>query len=99
MAVGTINGQSEKHNGDGKITYSQYGFRSAQKSQSQPAGIDGYLDNVYDQFLEEQKLDEQGLKDRISKLKAELQSEKTKKKFDNDMDIKCAILCELILED
>ena len=26
-------------------------------------------------------------------------SEKTKKKFDNDMDIKCAILCELILED
>ena len=62
-----------------KITYSQYGFRSAQKSQSQPAGIDGYLDNVYEQFLEEQKLDEQGLKDRISKLKAELQSEKTKK--------------------
>ncbi len=25
-------------------------------------------------------------------------SEKTKKKFDNDIDIKCAILCELILE-
>ena len=79
MTVGTINGQSENINGDGKITYSQYGFRSAQKSQSQPAGIDGYLDNVYDQFLEEQRLDGQGLKDRISKLKAELQSEKTKK--------------------
>jgi hypothetical protein len=62
-----------------KITYSQYGFHSAQKSQSQPAGIDGYLNNVYDQFLEEQKLDEQGLKDRISKLKAELQQEKAKK--------------------
>lgn len=31
-----------------KITYSQYGFHSAQKSQSQPAGIDGYLNNVYD---------------------------------------------------
>lgn len=67
----------------GKITYSQYGFKSAQKSQSQPAAIDGYLDNVYDQFLEEQKLDEQGLKDRISKLKAELQSEKTKKNDSN----------------
>jgi hypothetical protein len=62
-----------------KITYSRYGFHSAQKSQSQPAGIEGYLNNVYDQFLEEQKLDEQGLKDRISKLKAELQQEKTKK--------------------
>lgn len=66
-----------------KITYSQYGFHSAQKSQSQPVGIDGYLDNVYDQFLEEQKLDEQGLKDRISKLKAELQQEKTKKSDTN----------------
>jgi hypothetical protein len=62
-----------------KITYSRYGFRSAQKSQSQPSGIEGYLDKVYDQFLEEQKLDEQGLKDRIAKLKAEVQSEKTKK--------------------
>lgn len=62
-----------------KFTYSQYGFHSAQKSQSQPAGIDGYLNNVYDQFLEEQKLDEQGLKNRISKLKDELQQEKTRK--------------------
>jgi cell division septum initiation protein DivIVA len=79
MTEETLNGQSKKTSEKGKITYSQYGFRSAQKSQSQPAGIDGYLDNVYDQFLEEQKLDEQGLKDRISKLKAELQSEKTKK--------------------
>ena len=79
MADEKQNGQSKTNSEKGKITYSQYGFRSAQKSQSQPAGIDGYLDNVYDQFLEEQKLDEQGLKDRISKLKAELQSEKTKK--------------------
>ena len=79
MADEPLNGQTKTNSEKGKITYSQYGFRSAQKSQSQPAGIDGYLDNVYDQFLEEQKLDEQGLKDRISKLKAELQSEKTKK--------------------
>lgn len=74
-----LNGQSNTNTDKGKITYSQYGFRSAQKSQSQSAGIDGYLDKVYDQFLEEQKLDEQGLKDRISKLRAELQSEKSKK--------------------
>lgn len=62
-----------------KITYQQYGFRSAQKSQSNPGGLDGYLDNVYEKFLAEQKLDEQGLKDRISKLRAECQQERSKK--------------------
>lgn len=82
MADELLNGQS-KTSEKRKITFSQYGFRSAQKSQSVPTSIDGYLDNVYDQFLEEQKLDEQGLKDRISKLKAELQSEKTKKNDSN----------------
>lgn len=79
MAIETLNGQQKTKEEKGKITYTQYGFRSAQKSQSNPEGIDGYLNNVYDKFLEEQKLDEQGLKDRISKLKAELQQEKTKK--------------------
>lgn len=74
-----ISEQITVSNAKRKITYSQYGFRSAQKSQSQPSAINGYLDNVYDQFLEEQKLDEQGLKDRIAKLRAELQSERTKK--------------------
>ena len=73
------NSQSKTIEEKSKITYSQYGFRSAQKSQSNPEGIDGYLNNVYDKFLEEQKLDEKGLKDRISKLKAELQQEKSKK--------------------
>jgi hypothetical protein len=62
-----------------KITYTQLGFRSAQKSQSAPDAIEGYLEIVYDKFLEEQKLDEQGLKDRISKLRAEVQQEKARK--------------------
>jgi hypothetical protein len=62
-----------------KITYTQLGFRSAQKSQSAPDAIGGYLEIVYGKFLEEQKLDEQGLKDRISKLKAEVQQEKARK--------------------
>lgn len=61
------------------ITFNQLGFRSAQKSQSAPDAIDGYLEIVYNKFLEEQKLDEQGLKDRISKLKAEVQQEKARK--------------------
>ncbi len=77
MADEPLKGQNKSD--IGKITYSQYGFKSAQKSQSQPASIDGYLDNVYGQFLEEQRLDEQGLRDRISRLKAEIQSEKSKK--------------------
>lgn len=62
-----------------KITYTQLGFRSAQKSQSAPDAIEGYLEIVYGKFLEEQKLDEQGLKDRISKLRAEVQQEKARK--------------------
>lgn len=62
-----------------KITYTQLGFRSAQKSQSAPDAIEGCLEIVYDKFLEEQKLDEQGLKDRVSKLRAEIQQEKARK--------------------
>lgn len=62
-----------------KISYTQLGFRSAQKSQSNPEAVDGYLEIVYDKFLEDQKLDEQGLKARIAKLKAEVQQEKAKK--------------------
>jgi hypothetical protein len=79
MAEHPINGQSEKTVDHEKITYNQLGFRSAQKSQSNPEAVDGYLEIVYDKFLEDQKLDEQGLKDRIAKLKAEVQQEKAKK--------------------
>jgi len=59
-----------------KQSLNQYGFHSAERSQSNPSAIQGYLDNVYDQFLNEQRLDERGLQDRIGKLKAELQQEK-----------------------
>lgn len=71
--------QSKGNDEKGKITYTQYGFRSAQKSQSNHEAVEGYLNLVYDKFLEEQRLDEQGLKARISKLKAEVLQEKTKK--------------------
>ncbi len=74
-----LNEQAKTITEKGKITYSRYGFRSAQKSQSQPASIDGYLNNVYSKFLEEQKLDEKGLIDKIYNLNIELQQEKTKK--------------------
>ena len=78
-----LNEESKINEEKGKVTYTQYGFRSAQKSQSNHEAIEGYLNNVYDKFLEEQKLDEQGLKSRISKLKAEVQQEKAKKNDSN----------------
>lgn len=62
-----------------KLNFNQYGFRSASKVLSNSDSLEGFLDNVYDSFLNEQKLDEQGLKDRISKLKAEVQQERVSK--------------------
>src|SRR5690242_19508377 len=79
MAEQPTNGHPTKIDDIEKITHNQLGFRSAQKSQSNPEAVDGYLEIVYDKFLEDQKLDEQGLKDRISKLKAEVQQEKARK--------------------
>lgn len=74
-----ISEQPLKTGDNKKITHSQLGFRSAQKSQSNPEAINGYLDIVYDKVLETQKLDKQGLRDRITKLKAEIQQEKARK--------------------
>ncbi len=79
MAEQLTSEQPDKKNTQTEITYTQLGFRSAQKSQSSPEAIDGYLAIVFDKFLEDQKLDEQGLKDRISKLRAEVQQERSKK--------------------
>jgi hypothetical protein len=59
--------------------YHQFGFRSAQNSNALPDSISGYLDKVYEQFLNDQKLDAQGIKDRIDKLKADVQLEKERK--------------------
>ncbi len=57
----------------------QFGFQSAINSQSMPESIFGYLNKVYDKFLETQKLDEQSIKNRIFKLKEEIVFEKNKK--------------------
>jgi len=62
-----------------KITYSQFGFQSARRSESHPEAITGYLERVYEKFLGEQKLDEESLKQRIAKLKLEVQRELERK--------------------
>lgn len=79
MTEQTINEQPAKPDNTEKITYNQLGFRSAQKSQSNPEAVEGYLEIVYDKFLEDQKLDEQGIRDRISKLKADVHQERARK--------------------
>ncbi len=79
MTEDKVNDQKMNFEANTGITYHQYGFRSADRSKSNPDAIEGYLDKVYERFLEEQKLDEQGLKDRVSRLKAEIQQEKSKK--------------------
>jgi cell division septum initiation protein DivIVA len=74
----TQNPKNSKLEND-KLNFNQYGFRSASRVLSNSDSLEGFLDNVYDNFLNEQKLDEQGLRDRISKLKAEVQQGKVSK--------------------
>lgn len=62
-----------------KITYHAYGFKSAQNAKSMPEAVIYGLDNVYETFIEEQKLDAKGIKDRIDKLRAEVQQARAKK--------------------
>ena len=61
------------------ITYHSYGFKSAQNAKSMPESVVHGLDNVYQKFIEEQKLDSKGIKDRIDKLRAEVQQARAKK--------------------
>ena len=71
--------EENQNNFEEKITLTRMGFRSAEKSKSNAESISGYLEIVYDIFLKDQKLDEQGLKDKISKLKAEVLQDKSRK--------------------
>lgn len=66
-----------------QVTYHDYGFLSAQHAKSRPDAVVNFLENVYEKFIKEQKLDAQGIKDRIAKLKAEIQLSKTKKNETN----------------
>jgi len=59
-----------------RFNFGQYGFHSADSSKSAPDSIVGYLNKAYDAFLTEQRLDAKGLKDRISRLRAEIDIEK-----------------------
>jgi DNA repair exonuclease SbcCD ATPase subunit len=61
------------------LSYHQFGFTSAQHSNSKAVALDGFLARVYEQFLDEERLDKDGIEKRISKLQAEVQLEKQKR--------------------
>jgi hypothetical protein len=60
------------------FTYRQYGVHCAQQSGSLPDSISGHLNSVYSKFERDQRLDEQGIIDRITKLGNEIQIEKSR---------------------
>ncbi len=60
-------------------TYRQDGFQAAQNAQSRADAIPGFLNIVYDRFLESERLNEQGLKERIEQLRKEMLQEKARR--------------------
>lgn len=63
-------------NNEKKISYHQYGLNAARDTNSNPANIESSLHYVYDQFLNEQQLNEDGIKQRIARLRAEILQKK-----------------------
>jgi hypothetical protein len=66
-------------NSDRKVTYHHYGKLAAKNTNSNSANIESSLDNIYERFLSEQQLNEDGIKQRISKLRAEVLQKKNHK--------------------
>lgn len=71
--------QNNLENKNARITYSQFGFRSAGESKCHPEALKGHLDTVYNEFLKLQKLDEQEIQKKINKLNEEILFEKNRK--------------------
>lgn len=59
-----------------KVTYQHYGRVAAKNMNANASNLESSLDNVYERFLNEQKLDEDGIKQRIRKLREELLQKK-----------------------
>lgn len=61
------------------ISFVQYGKESAVAAKADPATVEASLATVYNQFLKETKLDSEGIKQRISRLEAEILQKKNSK--------------------
>ncbi|HEY8689735.1 MAG TPA: hypothetical protein VIM07_10920 [Chitinophagaceae bacterium] len=66
-------------NNDRKITYHHYGKLAARNLNANANNLGNSLDNIYERFLREQKLDEDGVKQRIKKLRDEMLQKKNQK--------------------
>jgi hypothetical protein len=62
-----------------KVTYHHFGKLAARNTNSNPGTIEPSLDNIYERFLGEQQLNEDGIKNRISKLRAEVLHKRNQK--------------------
>ncbi|SDS15898.1 hypothetical protein SAMN05216490_0644 [Mucilaginibacter mallensis] len=62
-----------------KVTYQHYGRLAAKNMNANAGNLDSSLDNIYERFLSEQRLDGEGLKQRIKMLREELLQKKNQK--------------------
>lgn len=59
--------------------YQLNGFRAAELSKSNPQTIEGFLDNAYRLFLKDQQFDEEGIRQRVAKIKSEVQQRRNRR--------------------
>lgn len=64
---------------DNEVSYFHFGKLAAKTTNSNSQLLDGSLDNIYDRFLNAQELTGEGIKNRISKLRAEVSQKKNQK--------------------
>lgn len=64
---------------DNEISYFHFGKLAAKTTNSNSQLLDSSLDNIYDRFLNDQQLTGEGIKNRISKLRAEVTQKKNQK--------------------
>lgn len=70
---------ANQNNQGWKITYQHYGKVAAKNMNANAANLGNSLDNIYQRYLNEQKLDEEGIKQRIKKLRDEILQKKNQK--------------------
>lgn len=62
-----------------RVTYENYGSLAARNTNSNPHLIEPSLENILERFISEQQLNEDGIRQRVSKLRAEVLQKKNQK--------------------
>lgn len=79
-----------------KVTYQHYGKVAARNMNANASNLDSSLDNIYERFLNEQKLDEEGVKQRIRKLREEILQKRNQKEGINSTMMSVAQLKDAV---